>query len=184
MGGGYQQRLQQGAAERVPVGVIFIGRKVVKQEAVCFSARSRLRPAMSEGAHTFQCFEQRNPSVHVLLLGHGSMEAQERRSSRRLAFARSGGSFNCNMNQRRSTNLPCDPFDAELEVIAALNDGEDKRLWRTLRRAPDEDRLLRVVADQAPRMLHRTRKGPYFSELLLVPVVEKVVGTVIGNEAT
>jgi len=88
------------------------------------------------------------------------------------------------MNQRRPTKLPCVPFDPELDVIAALNEGDDERLWRTLRQVPDEDQLLRVIADEAPRMLHSTRTGSYCSELLLVPVIEKVAGTVINNEAT
>lgn len=88
------------------------------------------------------------------------------------------------MNLLRSTRTLRDPLDPETEVIAALDAADDERLWCAVRRAADEDQVLRAIADEAPRMLHRVRGGPYFSELLLVPVVENVAGEVISNDAT
>lgn len=93
------------------------------------------------------------------------------------------GSLKCKMNLLRSTTPHRKSLNAELEVMAALEAADDERLWRTFRQASDEDQLLRVIADEAPRMLHRTRGGPYFSEMLLVPVIESVADTVIGNDA-
>lgn len=88
------------------------------------------------------------------------------------------------MNLLRSTRPLRDALDPETEVIAALDAADDERLWCAVRRAADEDQLLRVIADEAPRMLHRIPGGPYFSELLLVPIVENVAGEVIGNDAS
>lgn len=87
------------------------------------------------------------------------------------------------MNLLRSVNVLRDSLEAELELLAALEAADDERLWRTFRKTSDEDQLLRVIADEAPRMLHRVRGGPYFSELLMVPIVENVAGAVIGNDA-
>jgi hypothetical protein len=86
------------------------------------------------------------------------------------------------MNLLRSAIALSDSLDSELEVMAALEAADDERLWHTFRKAADEDQLLRLIADEAPRAIHRSRSGPYFSELLLVPVIENVVGAVIGNE--
>lgn len=112
------------------------------------------------------------------------MEPQEGLTSSPLEFARAAGSLTWKMNPNCATKLPKPMFGPEVEVLAALNDGDDERIWRQLQHAADEDELLRVVADEAPRMLYRTRRGPYFTELLLVPVVEEVPGSVIGNDLT
>lgn len=85
------------------------------------------------------------------------------------------------MNHRYLTTPLSNPLDAEREIIAALDCADDERLWHTLRQHPDEDRLLRVVAEEAPRMAHRLRTAPFFSELLLVPVIERNRGAVVGN---
>ena len=93
-------------------------------------------------------------------------------------------SLKCKMN-RLSTNafLPS-PFDPEREVLAALEDADDERLWRLVRELPDEDAVLQLVAEEAPRLSHRQRAGAWFSELLLVPVIERTVGQVIANRAS
>lgn len=93
-------------------------------------------------------------------------------------------SLACKMN-RPSTNafLPF-PFDPEREVLAALEDADDERLWRVVRELPDEDAVLQLVAEEAPRLSHRQRAGAWFSELLLVPVIERTVGQVIANRAS
>lgn len=88
------------------------------------------------------------------------------------------------MNLLRTTRPLRDALDPETDVIAALDAADDERLWCAVRQAADEDQLLRVIADEAPRMLHRIRGGPFFSELLLVPVIENVAGEVIGNDAS
>lgn len=74
-------------------------------------------------------------------------------------------------------------LDAERKVIAALDSGEEERLWEEVRRSWDEDRLMQVLAEEAPRMTHRFRRGLRFSELLLVAVVERDRGAVVGNTA-
>jgi hypothetical protein len=99
-----------------------------------------------------------------------------------LATTGKAGSLKSMMNPHRHAVSLRDSLDAELEVLAALEAADDERLWRTFRNSPDEDHLLRVISDEAPRMLHRLRDGPYFSELYLVPVIENVAGTVIGND--
>lgn len=106
----------------------------------------------------------------------------EARSVKALATTELAGSLKCKMNPLRSAISPRDPHDAELEVLAALEASDDERLWRTFRNSLDEDHLLRVIADEAPRMLHQSRGGPYFSELYLVPVIEDVAGAVIAND--
>ena len=90
-------------------------------------------------------------------------------------------SLKCKMN-RLSTNafLPS-PFDPEREVLAALEGADDERLWRLVRELPDQDAVLQLVAEEAPRLSHRHRAGAWFSELLLVPVIERTVGQVIAN---
>lgn len=40
---------------------------------------------------------------------------------------------------------------------------------------------MQVLAEEAPRMTHRSRRGLSFSELLLIPVVERHLGAVVGN---
>lgn len=76
---------------------------------------------------------------------------------------------------------PADYFHLERSVIAALDRADDDGLWRALRQASDEDRLLRTIAEEAPRLAYRQRAASVFSELLLVPVVETQHGSVIGN---
>lgn len=73
---------------------------------------------------------------------------------------------------------------AEVEVMTALERGDDERLWKELCRWPDEDQLLRVIAEEAPRMALRVGSGARFSEMLLVPVIESISGKVIGNRDT
>lgn len=99
-----------------------------------------------------------------------------------LATTGLAGSLKCKMSPHRPAISLRDSLDAELEVLAALEASDDERLWHTFRNSPDEDHLLRVIADEAPRLLHRSRGGPYFSELYLVPVIENVAGAVIGND--
>lgn len=73
------------------------------------------------------------------------------------------------------------PLNAEHAVLNALAGSDDERLWRLVRSTPDEDQALRVVAEEAPRLMHRRHHGSLFSELFLVPVVERSIGEVVGN---
>lgn len=93
-----------------------------------------------------------------------------------------GGSLKCKMNPYHClANTLSNALDAEREVIAALDSANDESLWHWLRQHPDEDRLLQVVAEEAPRLAHRQRGAPRFSALQLVPVIERHRGAVIGN---
>ena len=91
------------------------------------------------------------------------------------------GSLKCKMNRNCSSTPQPLPLDAEVEVMTALESGDDERIWDALRRFPDEDQLLRVIAEEAPRMAVRVGSGPRFSAMLLVPVIENIAGSVIGN---
>lgn len=73
------------------------------------------------------------------------------------------------------------PLNAEHAVLNALAGSDDERLWRLVRSTPDEDQALRVVAEEAPRLMHRRHHGSLFSELFLVPVIERSIGEVVGN---
>lgn len=109
------------------------------------------------------------------------MKSREGAASRWLALQAMTDSLERAM-QRLSSAAPIPiRLDPELEVLAALECGDDERIWRAVRQVADEDRLLRVLAEEVPRMSHRLRSGPYFSELLLVPVIEKASGDVIAN---
>lgn len=93
------------------------------------------------------------------------------------------GSLGCNVNRatyNMSLPLPLS-IEAEVEVMNALEQGDDERLWKELCRSPDEDQLLRFIAEEAPRMALRVGSGSRFSEMLLVPVIESISGLVIGN---
>ena len=96
------------------------------------------------------------------------------------------GSLGCNIN-RAKYNMPLPlplSIETEVEMMTALECGDDERLWKELCRWPDEDQLLRVIAEEAPRMALRVGSGSRFSEMLLVPVIESMSGKVIGNRDT
>lgn len=73
------------------------------------------------------------------------------------------------------------PLNAEHAVLNALAGADDERLWRLIRSMPDEDQALRAVAEEAPRLMRRRHHGSLFSELFLVPVIERSIGEVVGN---
>lgn len=73
------------------------------------------------------------------------------------------------------------PLNAEDAVLNALEGSDDERLWRIIRSTPDEDQALRAVAEEAPRLMRRRPHGSLFSELFLVPVIERCIGEVVGN---
>lgn len=75
-------------------------------------------------------------------------------------------------------------MDAERAIIAALEAADDERIWEAIGRAQDEDRLMQVVAEEAPRMTHRLRRTANFSELLLIPVIERDGGSVVDGTET
>lgn len=93
-------------------------------------------------------------------------------------------SLNCKMNGPSTNAFLPSPVDPERKVLAALEDADDERLWRLVRELPDEDAVLQLVAEEAPRLSYRQRAGAWFSELLLVPVIERTVGQVIANRAS
>jgi hypothetical protein len=114
------------------------------------------------------------------------MKTRDRLTSSQLAMWGMTGSLGCSINRAKynmSLPLPLS-IEAEVEVMTALERGDDERLWKQLCRWPDEDQLLRVIAEEAPRMALRVGSGSRFSEMLLVPVVESISGMVIGNRDT
>lgn len=77
---------------------------------------------------------------------------------------------------------PSAPFlDPEHALLNALEGSNDERLWQIIRSIPDEDQALQAVAEEAPRMVHQRHSSCWFSELLLVPVIERSIGEVLDN---
>ena len=85
------------------------------------------------------------------------------------------------MTQHHNREPSALPLNPEHAVLNALEGADDECLWRVIRSMPDEDQALRAVAEEATRLMRRRHCGPLFSELFLVPVIERTIGEVVDN---
>ena len=85
------------------------------------------------------------------------------------------------MTKSPQSQTPTDSADDEAAVLAALDSGDDDRLWKRVLNHPREDELYRMISEEASRAISRAGKAPSFSELMLVPVIDDDNGTVFGD---